>query len=252
MSLQSLVMINPETKKVVRLSDIKEQKDETKKEAIRLTNDEKVEVANCIVIPFFELGALSNQTFPETFKRVPNSTLWRTLLLETGSYFMLHFFDLILNLNTESLESVIQQFGGPVIEWSNAIQRNARDIRPSWLLWSQHEKLKLLKAKTKTQEKNRERVEKAQAKRALEKQKSQQQTTTNETPLTSSVAGELENEAEQTIGGEKEKESNKQPRHKPEDKSLDGIKVNVKPKTKKRKVVPVSDATAVEDDKDKQ
>lgn len=150
----------------------------------------------------------------------------------------MHFFDLIINLNTESLESIIQRFGGPVCEWSNTIQRNLKEVRASWMLWSQHEKLSILKTNTKNLEKNRQRVEQAQAKKALAKEKGEeapkkqkktqkreheeepQTKTTNESPLPP---------AEEVVERKEEDEVKKV--------EVGGIKINMK-KKKTVKTVP--------------
>jgi hypothetical protein len=138
-----------------------------KERCYTMTVDEKVAVANALVVPFCELSAFSNCNFPDTFKRIKNTTLMRTLFIESDKYFMIRFFDVLMNLNTEALESIIQRFGGPVLEWSSAIRSNLRDARSGWLLWRDHTERVHFEKKTKSLEKMRERKERAQAKKAL-------------------------------------------------------------------------------------
>lgn len=98
MTPNNFVMLDPDARKTVICNSllVKDDEDEKGTVAKKLNEDEKVAVANCIVVPFFELSAFSNMTFPDIFKRVQNKVLLRTLLLETGSYFMVRNFSLSL------------------------------------------------------------------------------------------------------------------------------------------------------------
>jgi len=121
--------------------------------------EQLVRAANAKVVPIFELTAFSNQPFPEIFKKI-RQTLLRALLIGEQDHFMLRFFDLIMQLDWDGIELVLGRFGAPVVEWSNVIRTNLRDLRCGWLLWSQHSEANQLVQRQKNQEKNRARSEK--------------------------------------------------------------------------------------------
>lgn len=228
MTLNNMLMKDEENKTPVFVKSASERdakEGDEKEKSYTMTVDERVAVANSLIVPFHELSAFSNLNFPDMFKRVQNSTLMRALFIESDKYFMLRFIDILMNLNTEALESIIQRFGGPVLEWSNAIRNNLRDARSGWLLWRDDTEVKHLKQKTKSLEKNRERKERAQAKKTLA------------TETETSTKPKKKTAPKKTTRQEMEKDEGGDVNSKQV--GSEGIKVNVKAKdnVKRRKVI---------------
>lgn len=118
-------------------------------------------VAASKVVPFYELTAFTNQTFPETFKKIRQQVCRQLMLDEKDrKAFNAHYYDLTKHLDWDGVEMVLSRFGLPVVEWSSVIRSNLRDINASWELWSAESQELHLKQRERNKEKNRIRAEK--------------------------------------------------------------------------------------------
>lgn len=130
------------------------------------SDEDMQEAMNAMVVPFYELTAFTNLSFPEIFKRL-RQPLLQQLIINDQKYFMLRFFDLLMFLNFDAMETILQKFGAPVGEYISTIRNNLRDVRCGWLLYSQHAQDAIEETKQKAQEKNRIRNETKKAEAAL-------------------------------------------------------------------------------------
>jgi hypothetical protein len=127
-------------------------------------------LANAQVLTFYELQAFSNTTFGELLKKLP-AKLSRLLFCTEQKYVLQRYWDLFLNFNFDALESILQRFGLPYVEYSGVIRNRMRDLQLSWKEWSHFTQ----EVHTSGVERNREKERvKTQVKRARRKTEKEQ------------------------------------------------------------------------------